>query len=41
MGCVRAGTTSVAGVMAATRAGKGCGACKGLVGDIVEWARRR
>lgn len=24
--------------MAATRAGKGCGACKGLVGDIVEWA---
>jgi nitrite reductase (NADH) large subunit len=29
--CVRAGTTSVTGVMAATRAGKGCGVCKGLV----------
>ncbi|MGH3702244.1 MAG: nitrite reductase large subunit NirB [Pseudonocardiaceae bacterium] len=38
VGCVRAGTTSVAGVMAATRAGKGCGACKELVHDIVEWA---
>jgi nitrite reductase [NAD(P)H] large subunit len=38
VGCVRAGTTSVAGVMAATRAGKGCGACKELVRDIVEWA---
>jgi nitrite reductase (NADH) large subunit len=38
VGCVRAGTTSVTGVMAATRAGKGCGACKGLVSDIVEWA---
>ncbi|MGH3771608.1 MAG: nitrite reductase large subunit NirB [Pseudonocardiaceae bacterium] len=38
VGCVQAGTTSAAGVMAATRAGKGCGACKGLVRDIVEWA---
>ncbi|MGH3830855.1 MAG: nitrite reductase large subunit NirB [Pseudonocardiaceae bacterium] len=38
VGCARAGTTSVAAVMAATRAGKGCGACKGLVGDIVAWA---
>jgi nitrite reductase (NADH) large subunit len=38
VGCVRAGTTSVAGVMTATRAGKGCGACKELVCDIVEWA---
>jgi nitrite reductase (NADH) large subunit len=36
--CVRNGTRSVSGVMAATRAGKGCGACKGLVGDIVDWA---
>jgi nitrite reductase (NADH) large subunit len=36
--CVRGGTTSVTGVMAATRAGKGCGACKDLVTDIVEWA---
>lgn len=36
--CVRAGTRSVTGVMGATRAGKGCGSCKGLVRDIVEWA---
>jgi nitrite reductase (NADH) large subunit len=35
---VRSGTHSVAGVMAATRAGKGCGSCKDLVCDIVEWA---
>jgi nitrite reductase (NADH) large subunit len=38
VGCVRGGTTSVAGVMTATRAGKGCGACKSLVREIVEWA---
>jgi nitrite reductase (NADH) large subunit len=36
--CVRGGCTSVTGVMNATRAGKGCGACKPLVRDIVEWA---
>ncbi|MCX4094664.1 nitrite reductase large subunit NirB [Nocardia sp. alder85J] len=36
--CVRAGEKSVAGVMAATRAGKGCGSCKTLVAQIVEWA---
>ncbi len=36
--CVRGGTRSVAGVMAATRAGKGCGSCKPLVSQIVEWA---
>jgi len=36
--CVNAGTTSVGGVMAATRAGKGCGSCKGLVGQLVAWA---
>jgi nitrite reductase (NADH) large subunit len=36
--CVAAGTTSVTGVMAATRAGKGCGSCKPLVAQIVEWA---
>src|SRR5882757_1176177 len=36
--CVRGGTKSVGGVMGATRAGKGCGACKALVRDIVEWA---
>ncbi len=36
--CVAAGQTSVTGVMAATRAGAGCGSCKELVGQIVEWA---
>jgi nitrite reductase (NADH) large subunit len=36
--CVNAGEKSVAGVMAATRAGKGCGSCKSLVAQIVEWA---
>ncbi|MDT5091224.1 MAG: nitrite reductase large subunit [Mycobacterium sp.] len=35
---VRGGEKSVNGVMAATRAGKGCGSCKGLVAQIVEWA---
>ncbi len=36
--CVRGGTKSVSGVMAATKAGKGCGSCKGLVRQIVDWA---
>jgi nitrite reductase (NADH) large subunit len=36
--CVQGGETSVAAVMAKTRAGKGCGSCKQLVGQIVEWA---
>jgi nitrite reductase (NADH) large subunit len=36
--CVSAGTTSLGGVMAATRAGKGCGSCKSLVSQIVSWA---
>jgi nitrite reductase (NADH) large subunit len=36
--CVRAGEKSVTGVMAETRAGKGCGSCKSLVEQIVEWA---
>ncbi|OMC49765.1 nitrite reductase large subunit [Mycobacterium sp. IS-2888] len=36
--CVRDGQTSLAGVMSATRAGKGCGSCKGLVAQVVEWA---
>jgi nitrite reductase (NADH) large subunit len=36
--CVNDGEKSVAGVMAATRAGKGCGSCKSLVTQIVEWA---
>ncbi|WNG84590.1 nitrite reductase large subunit NirB [Mycobacterium sp. ITM-2016-00316] len=36
--CVRAGETSVSAVMAKTKAGKGCGSCKELVGQVVEWA---
>jgi nitrite reductase (NADH) large subunit len=36
--CVRDGQRTVGGVMGATRAGKGCGSCKGLVADIVEGA---
>ncbi len=36
--CVRGGTTSVSGVMGKTKAGKGCGSCKQLVTQIVEWA---
>ncbi|MFW0786846.1 nitrite reductase large subunit NirB [Gordonia sp. CPCC 206044] len=36
--CVRDGCTSVGEVCAKTRAGKGCGSCKGLVADIVEVA---
>jgi nitrite reductase [NAD(P)H] large subunit len=38
VGCVKDGQTSLAGVMSATRAGKGCGSCKGLVAQVVEWA---
>jgi nitrite reductase (NADH) large subunit len=36
--CVAGGTRSVTGAMAATRAGKGCGSCRSLVAQIVEWA---
>jgi len=36
--CVRNGEKTVNGVMNKTRAGKGCGSCKGLVAQIVEWA---
>jgi len=35
---VAGGCASVGAVMDATRAGKGCGSCKGLVKQIVEWA---
>ncbi|MEJ5913940.1 nitrite reductase large subunit NirB [Pseudokineococcus sp. 1T1Z-3] len=38
VGAVEAGSTSVKGVMDATRAGKGCGSCKSLVSQIVELA---
>jgi nitrite reductase (NADH) large subunit len=35
---VRGGCNTVAGAMDATRAGKGCGSCKLLVRQVVEWA---
>jgi nitrite reductase (NADH) large subunit len=35
---VHNGVKTVSGVMDATRAGKGCGSCKTLVRQIVEWA---
>jgi nitrite reductase [NAD(P)H] large subunit len=38
IGCVKLGKRTAKGVMESTRAGMGCGACKGLVGDIVAWA---
>ena len=34
---VAAGNKTLTAVMNATRAGKGCGSCKGLVGDVVAW----
>lgn len=36
--CVHAGAKSMGDVTAATRAGKGCGSCKGLVADILACA---
>jgi nitrite reductase (NADH) large subunit len=36
--CVKGGKRTAKGVMETTRAGMGCGACKGLVGEIVAWA---
>jgi nitrite reductase (NADH) large subunit len=36
--CVNGGKRTAKGVMEATRAGMGCGACKSMVGEIVEWA---
>ena len=35
---VQGGCKTVSGVMDKTRAGKGCGTCKSLVAQIVEWA---
>jgi nitrite reductase (NADH) large subunit len=35
--CVAAGKRSAQAVMDATRAGKGCGSCKQLVGELVAW----
>ena len=36
--CVTSGKRSLKMVMESTRAGMGCGSCKKLVGEIVEWA---
>ncbi len=36
--CVNAGKRSAKAVMDATRAGMGCGSCKSMVAEIVEWA---
>jgi nitrite reductase (NADH) large subunit len=36
--CVASGRASLKGVMEATRAGTGCGSCKNLVAELVEWA---
>jgi nitrite reductase (NADH) large subunit len=38
VGCVAAGKRSLKGVMETTRAGTGCGSCKALVGELVQWA---
>jgi nitrite reductase (NADH) large subunit len=35
--CVSAGSRSAKAVMTATRAGMGCGSCKSLVGELVDW----
>jgi nitrite reductase (NADH) large subunit len=35
--CVEAGMRTPTAVMNATRAGKGCGSCKGLVNELVDW----
>lgn len=35
--CVSAGRRTAAEVMETTRAGMGCGSCKGLVGELVTW----
>ncbi len=35
--CVAAGNRSAKAVMTATRAGMGCGSCKALVGEVVDW----
>jgi nitrite reductase (NADH) large subunit len=38
VGCVKGGKRSPKSVMDATRAGMGCGACKLLVSQVIEWA---
>jgi len=36
--CVESGVRTARGVMEKTRAGTGCGSCKGQVAEVVEWA---
>ncbi len=36
-GCVAAGSRTATAVMKATRAGMGCGSCKSLVSELVDW----
>lgn len=38
MACVKAGKRSAKSVIEATRAGMGCGSCKSMVTQVVEWA---
>src|SRR6478609_779975 len=38
IGCVKQGKRSSKSVMDATRAGMGCGACKSLVSQVIDWA---
>ena len=38
VGAVKSGCTTLSGAMDTTRAGKGCGSCKLLVKQVVEWA---
>ena len=38
LACVKAGKRSPKGVMEVTRAGMGCGSCKAMVNEIVEFA---
>ena len=36
--CVKSGRRTPKSVMEATRAGLGCGSCKGIVNEVIEWA---
>jgi len=38
VGCVKSGKRNAKAVMDATRAGMGCGSCKAMVTEIVQWA---
>jgi nitrite reductase (NADH) large subunit len=38
LSCVKLGKRNMKSVMESTRAGMGCGACKSLVAEVVEWA---